>query len=656
MFQTFTLQKIFSDHALFQADASLVLNGTGESRAEIAARITRNGETVAQSSARSDKNGAFSLELKTPSASFAPCEITLQSRSDVFSIRDVLFGELWLASGQSNMELPNHAMANDQAILGEILDKKIRVYQLPTAPGNSDFPWEPFRMQDGAWLLPGENDRLAHVSAVALKFTTEIYDWLNRNAEVPVGFLNASRGGTPLPAWLPLDAIEKDERMAEKMKKIGNYPTPEAWNTRGDCNFQQSCCQYNVKIAPLEGAKVRGVLWYQGENEAAGEYDQKIYADYLRFYRRIYAERFGADPERFPMLSSLIYPWTYGASGECCVGYLNRAFVETATAEPENFIAAPVCDLAPSWAYHLNNHPIHPTNKYPLGARMASLALDNVYDRGNAQRSPAFLTSFERVGNRLRLRFDSVGDGLFLKGSRPIGLYVAGEDDVYMPAECEIASNGKSMEIWCDAVADPKNAAYAVQSLEPGCNLWSGMYPVYPFFTDREKRISIEARPWYDVSRASVWASRLRGDVLDLFFHPVWRPESGSEVCPDVAFTQEGQSLRVCAEAEDDAEFGCYVKSYPYNRLDLARFGKISVNLYNIENLSARFVAQWDGGEAEIPFEKTAKLGDGWARFEASLNDVPEDVSISSMHFRFSVANSPYNFVNLEKVRLWKKA
>ena len=654
----FTLQKIFSDGALFQADARLVINGKAGADAEITGKIFNESGLVSSASATADGEGNFTLELTTPAASFTKYDISLHCGKCGcdYTMHDVLFGELWLASGQSNMELPNAAITDVQKLYDEIAGKNIRVYHVdyPSFGGGGAFPWEPDRMMTGSWMTADDTAKLNGVSALGLKFVAELYDWLNGAEDVPVGFLNATWGGTSMPSWFPKDAIDADEYMKGRMQKIGNYPTPENWNNRGDCNFQQTSSQYNVKIAPLEGVKVRGVIWYQGENECGGEFHTKAYADYLRFYHKTYAERFGAFPDSFMMISSLIYPWTYGGSGECNVGYLNNAFVETAKEAPEKFAAAPICDLAPSWAYHQNNHPIHPTNKYPLGERMASLALDNVYGRGWDQTSPAHLTDWEIVGNRIRLNFAPVGFGLFVDGERPVGLYVAGDDGIYLPADCEIQPMSGTMEVWCDTIPEPKNVAYSVQSLEPCCNLWGGAYPIYPFFTDKENRISIEARPWYDTFRTSVWGSRMHDDVLDLFWHPIWHPESGSEVCPDTAFTLEGQSVRVCAEA-DDAEFGCYVKSYPYNKLDLWKFGKLTVNLYNTVNLNAKLVLEWKNGALEIPLTKSADLYGGWSTWEADLGGIPENADIRKMIFRFSHTACRYPFVNLEKVRLWKK-
>lgn len=647
------LQHIYSDNAVFQADSVIKIDGKANPQAPISVNILKASNIAAHFETESNENGEFSVEIKTPKASFDEYSIEfICQNGDKYVINGVLFGEVWLASGQSNMELPNCFQNGVNELYNTIKEKNIRVYHVdyPEFGGNGNFPWMPDTMMTGRWITPTETDRLNSVSAVALQFVDKIYDFINVSASVPVAFLNATWGGTSMPSWFPYDAIEEDEYIKERLKKLNNYPTHENWNTRGDVNFQQTCSQYNVKIAPLTGVKTRGVIWYQGENEAGGEYYANIYADYLRFYHKTYAKRFGADPNNFKMISSLIYPWTYGGSGECNVGYLNNAFVQTAIEAPDKFLAAPICDLAPSWAYAQGNHPIHPTNKYPLGERMAMLAIDNIYSSGSEQKMPAYMDKYEICGKRMRLHFESVGEGIYLDGAEPVGLYVAGDDDIYLPAECEIIASD-TIEIWCDAISEPKNAAYSVQSLEPCCNIHAGKYPVYPFFTDKEHYINIEARPWYDTTRTAVWAWKGHDDVLDLFYHPIWHPEYNSEVCCDRAFSLKNQSVRVCS---DFASFGCYVKSYPYNKLDLQKFKKLTVNLYNTNELTAALRLEGTNGVYEIPLIKCYDVGAGWSTYEAELGILPKDFEIIKMHFIFLQKNSKYHFVNLEKVRLWK--
>ncbi len=652
----FTLPHVFSNGALFQGNADLSITGQASPSTAVTAKIARDGMGICSALTKTDADGRFTLSLHTPAPSFDTYTITLTDGDEVRTMNDVLFGELWLASGQSNMEFANASNPGCKDMFSEVAPKTIRVYHVdyPSFGAEGEFPWEPDTLMTGHWVSADDDKHLGYVSALGLKFANDVYDFLNKNADVPVGFLNATWGGTSMPSWFKLAELEKEPDLCERMKKLGNYPTPENWNTKGGGNFQQTCCQYNVKIAPLEGVKVRGVIWYQGENECGGQYWHRMYADYLRAYHRMYTRLFAAYPNDFMMISSLIYPWTYGGSGECNVGYLNDAFVETALEAPGKFAYAPIGDLEPVWSYHQGNHPIHPANKYEVGYRMARLALTNVYG-DSGMKAPAYLSGVNQVGDTLRLTFSGVCGGLRV-GQNPSdalhGLYIAGDDGIYLPAEYEMIS-ADTIAVRNDAIAEPKHAAYAVQSLDVKCNLFCGEYPVTPFFTDKATYINIEQKPWYDTSVNSRWASRLRGDILDLFFHPVFHPIPGSEVCCDTAFKcQSNGSIRVCSE-DDEKTFGCYVKSYPYGKLDLQKFKGLRVNLYNTGSMTADLVLTTADGDTVVPLKKLEHIGYGWDRYEAEFGTLPE-AEITRMTFRFTRDTDRYHFVNMERIRLVK--
>ena len=302
------LQHVFSDGALFQAALLLTIRGQAAPDAALSAVITGKAGKAAEAAAKADAQGFFALTLNTPEASFDSYEIAVRCGGEEVILHDVLFGELWLASGQSNMELTNSAITGAEKLYEEVAPKTIRVYHVdyPAYGGDGQFPWEPDAWMTGRWLKADDAKAMAGVSAAGLKFANDLYDFLNEKKDVPVAFLNASWGGTSMRSWLPRAAIEADAYMAGRLEKLGLNITPENWNTREGGNFQQTSAMYNVKIAPLEGVKVRGVIWYQGENEASGEHRNRAYADYLRFYHKVYADRFAADPEDFMMISSLI--------------------------------------------------------------------------------------------------------------------------------------------------------------------------------------------------------------------------------------------------------------------------------------------------------------------------------------------------------------
>ncbi|MBR6747780.1 MAG: hypothetical protein IKM07_02490, partial [Clostridia bacterium] len=584
------LTTVFASHALFQADAPLVVSGMSTPGANVCATLRApDGSIAAAGCGTAGPDGFFGAEITTPEASFDAYTLTVSDGTDTIELADILFGELWLASGQSNMQMPNIFMNDKEALLELIRGMKIRVYNsLPNVYTDSNSPpWDPDYFCNGEWLESDNRDRLYHVSAMALKFCAELYPLLNEKRDVPIGFLNLSHGGVPLRTYLPKDAIDADPAMVALLRRIDRYPEREKWNPEGGANFQQCCAQYNMRIAPVTGCKVRGIIWYQGENECGSEYVNRIYADCLRFYYKVYCERFAAHPNDFLMISSLIYPWTYGESGECSMGYLNQAFIDTAVEAPEKFAVMPIGDLKPTWVAHEDvnpwhpvNHPIHPAPKYEQAVRMARLAAVRVYGE-EGQTAPGRLISCEQAGDHLQLRFYDVGSGLRVDGCHPRCLYVAGSDGNYLPADCRITAPD-TMEVWCDEIAEPVHAAYAVQSGEPMANLFADEYPLLPFFTDTEHRLEIEARPWYDSACNAVWVFQtVEVTWQDVFFRPVWKALPGSEICHDVAFTRSSEaSLRVMSE-DGSADFDVSVSAHKYNRLDLPKYAGLSIDLYN---------------------------------------------------------------------------
>ncbi len=648
------LRNVFSDNALFQADSEITLHGAAAENSSVCVCITGSEGVFCSACADADEKGEFAVTLKTPSASFDSREISVTCGAESAVLHNVLFGELWLASGQSNMELANASHPEFDTLQASMKDKLIRVYHCEYFPADESaaFPWDPVYDIGGRWILPSDRDGLAGVSACAFRFAVSVYDELNRESNIPVGILNNSWGGTSMPSWFPRDEMEKDEYIVSVLKRCGAYPVKEEWNSRGICNYQQTCAQYNVKIACIEGLKVRGVIWYQGENETGGQYWNRCYADYLRFYHRVYSKRFGADPDHFMMISSLIYPWIYGASGECSLGYINRAFIETALEAPDRFAFMPISDLPPRWAYHQGNHPIHPTNKYAVGERLARLALTNSYGF-DGQKRPATLESFEIIGNRVCLKFLNDGYDIVVNDVNGVlrGMYVAGEDNVYLPADYEIIS-GDTMEVWCDEIVKPEKVAYNIQSLEPGVDLFAGEFPVASFYSDNDNYIGIEARRWYDMTCDAVWGNRIHGEVLDLFYRPVWTPAEGTEVTRDFAFCCESIcSLRAEGEGRTAS---VTVKSYPYNRLDFEKFSGMKLNLFNTSHLAgAKLILRGENSTVtECAFEKTADLTGSWSAWKTSFT-LPEG-EISSMTFEFDFDCDEFRFVNMEKVRLLK--
>ena len=313
------LPSIFASGALYQQNAALTIHGQTDAGAVVDAELTGSAEhPFSAARVTADEAGAFSLTILCPAASMETWTITVTAGDEQHVMTDILFGDLWLASGQSNMELSNSFQPEEKEFLASLEGRQIRVYHVDNIEGGGAgmFPYEPTDEAPGRWRIMQDHDFMAWMSAAGTAFVKEVYDYLrSAGREMPIGFINSSWGGTGIPAWIPRSAMDKSGPLLERMKAIGAYPDAEKWNTRGDTNFQQSTCQYNWKIHCLVGVKFRGILWYQGENECWGEPRWRIYKDYLNLYHSTYKELFAAD-NNFPMISVLIYPWAY-SKGDC---------------------------------------------------------------------------------------------------------------------------------------------------------------------------------------------------------------------------------------------------------------------------------------------------------------------------------------------------
>ena len=679
------LPSIFASGALYQQNAELTLHGTADAGVTVDAVLTGSADhPFSAARVTADENGAFTLSLLCPAASMETWTLTVQAGEDTHTMTDILFGDLWLASGQSNMELSNNFQPETDDFLASLAGRQIRVYHVDNIEGGcgGQFPYEPTDTAPGRWREITDKDFMAWMSAAGTAFAKEVYDYLRTTGrEMPLGFINSSWGGTGIPAWIPRSAMDNAGALLERMRSLGAYPDAEKWNTRGDTNFQQPSCQYNWKIHCLVGVKLRGILWYQGENECGGEPHWRIYKDYLNLYHNTYKKLFAACDD-FPMISVLIYPWAY-SKGDCWLGYLNQAFIDAARERPDTFYFAPITDLSPVWGF-IGNHPIHPVHKYAVGKRLGMLAETAVYGK-EGQRSPAVMDGYTVEGSRILVHFSipgqnvpmdestaiRIGEEIVLnpKGQkRPIGLYICGASGTYVPADCEIIAPD-TIALSHPGIEAPVHAAYGYSSMEEGCNLWAGCYPLAYFRTD-DKRwnaentdgiISIESKPWLDPTRTSVWTADLRpacGELLDVFYRPVWKASCGCETAHDRAFTLADGSIRIALSATEydpavrSSVIGAFVEAHPYNRLDLQKYTSLRLRMLNCEHTALSLVLTYrekDGVQLTktIAAEKTADLHHGWAEYTISLDGIPEG-EILKMEFRAALTDTYYHFVNLE--------
>ena len=649
------MPSVFASNALFQHSNTLTLRGTASGK--LSAGIIRADGTVFDSTAAEcGENGAFALTLKTPAASFEKYRIILRDSDDERALDNILFGELWLASGQSNMELENFAIDGFREYIDSLKGLPLRIYlqnELDNAEqlNEGPMPMEPEDTLNGVWGEASDMKVARCASALGTAFIKKLYlRYKQAGRDIPMGFVSCSVGATRIESWLPYSDLEDDDGTAHPHE---NKPDPETWNSFGWFNFLQSTALYNRKICALQGLKFYSIVWYQGESniDRPGAYER--YKRYLRRYYNTYSRLFAADSE-FRVVMAMLCPYSYGSNSECKMTAINNAISDMAHECPEHFTAVPSYDLPQVWGVDPFYHPIHPTNKYPFGERIADAYADGIT-------APTFAFAAQD-GKRLLLRFNDLNGELHTDGERVYGLYIRGEDTPYMEAECEII-DGEMLAAYHPYIERPVHAAYQAASLAQGGNLCGGALPVAQFCTEDPWTLELDAKPWLFTEKPESWVFNCNGDIAendyyDCGMRPNWMPLSGSEICVDRFFKKRIASLRICGETNI---FGAYFKSRRYSELDLQKYAGIRFMLFNANAVSRgggsvrmeiRFRPERNG--EYIVTRRAFRLNEpdfGWAEFALPFGKLPDDKIVSAA-LVFDTGANLYHFVCIDDLHM----
>lgn len=407
-------------------------------------------------SAKADASGAWRVILDPLTASAENRSLTVTDGSAETRIDDVLVGEVWICSGQSNMEW---SVYNDPALAKEAAtanDPALRLRTMQKVPAPKErtniigSPWLPCtsdNLRVGCDGAPGTPQNRLGFSAVAYVFGRE----LRKQLKVPVGLVETSWGGTRIEAWTPKDA-----------QPI--VPSPP-----GNGAPQQPSALYQGMVLPWVGYAIRGVIWYQGESNCIQK-DGMAYAD--RMQALVSGWRAAWNQGEFPFYFVQIAPFTY-ADGLLPVFW--QAQTAAAARIPASGMA--VTQDVGNWK------DIHPANKTPVGQRLARLALSRTYGIKSPDDSGPIFKSAKVDGSRVRIEFDHAASGLKARDGKPLtGFELAGEDGRFEPAKAE--SFGKSIVVTSPNVVKPKKLRFAWAQGQDA-NLVNGeMLPAVTFSTE----------------------------------------------------------------------------------------------------------------------------------------------------------------------------
>lgn len=391
------LPALFGDNMVFQRNSQAPIWGWTHPGAEVSVRASWNQEEV---KVQASSTGTWTATLSTPDAG-GPYTVTVSSGSDLV-LSNVMVGEVWICSGQSNMEWSMNASADGREDIASANVPGVRLFHVPKS--GADYPQI---MGEGSWKATTP-ESVAGFSAVAYYFGRRLHEELG----VPIGLINVSWGGTPAEVWIPADRVVKNARFVEantKQRKAARWPA-------------QPGVVYNAMINPLVPTAIAGAIWYQGEGNTAAPF---VYKDLMQQLIEGWRQAFRKD---FPFYYVQIAPFTYGDFES---GTLIRE-------QQVKLLEVPRTGMVVISDHVENVKDIHPRYKKPVGERLANLALSDTYGRTEIiARSPVYKRMAVEK-NRIRIWFDNVPTGLVSKGKELTEFQIAGEDRKFVPARARI--------------------------------------------------------------------------------------------------------------------------------------------------------------------------------------------------------------------------
>lgn len=350
-----------------------------------------------------DHNSRWKVTLSTPAAG-GPYTISIKTTYEVI-LQNVMIGEVWLCSGQSNMEWSMNASADGVEEIPNANHPNIRLFHVARSAANF-----PQIRGEGKWTVCTP-ETVAGFSAVGYFFGKKLHSDLN----VPIGLIASSWGGTPAEAWTPDSVIYSDEELKVSSEKISH----RRWGPKEPGHI------YNSMIHPSTPFSLAGVIWYQGESnvEAPDSY-KKLMEAMINSWRTAFNKQ-------FPFYYVQIAPYAYDRPYE---GTLIRE-QQTKMLDIPNTGMVVISDVVE------DVKDIHPRFKKPVGERLANYALTETYGKsGMAYKSPMY-KSMKIDKDKIIISFDDCPNGLISKGGDPTEFMIAGEDRRFIPAVAKIKEN-----------------------------------------------------------------------------------------------------------------------------------------------------------------------------------------------------------------------
>ena len=462
------LPNVIGNGMVLQCDMPVPIWGWADAGEEVT--VSFAGETK---NTKTGKNGKWMVKLSPLKANAKPANLTVKGSNEI-KLENILVGEVWICSGQSNMEWSIRSSMNAKEEIAASDHPGIRLFNVP---GHKTHPKPQQRLAIPTEWKVCKPDTSANFSAVGYYFGRRLHKELG----VPVGLVGSNWGGTRIEPWTTLAGFESVSELSKEAEKVKSYKA----DTKVGGGSPSAI--YNQMVHPLAPFAMRGGIWYQGESNG-GEHMSYYHKKHalVNGWRKVFQNKDLAF--YWVQLANFQNPGTNPAGGD---GWAKIREAQTKALDIPHTGMAVAIDLADAH----NPRDIHPRNKQDVGGRLAQWALHQTYDKKNLVPTGPLYTSHKVKGNMIHLSFDHVGKGLMVgkktkleptaevKGGKLEHFSIAGEDKKWVWADAAI--EGDTVVVSSKEVKKPVAVRYGFTMNPANANLYNkDGIPALPFRTD----------------------------------------------------------------------------------------------------------------------------------------------------------------------------
>lgn len=449
------LPEILSDNMVLQQQTQVCLWGEAKINAKIIICPSWDNKEYAVTA---DTNGKWITKIPTPSASYNIHTISISDGEEII-LKNILIGEVWFCSGQSNMEMPLKGFWNcpiagaNETIATSSKWKAIRV---ATIEKNGQL--QPANYCKGSWEISNPTNS-PDFSATAFNFAMI----MNQVLDIPIGIINCSWGGSMVEGWLPREIVAQypDIDLNRDIRKENGH---EWWHCLSPT------LMYNGMLKPLQNYTIKGFLWYQGESNVG---KHTTYAERLKTMVELWRKEWGLG--ELPFYYVEIAPYNSTKTTGCALlreaQFKAQSIISNCGMISTNDLVEP---------YEMKN--VHPKNKKDVGKRLAYMALNKTYHIPEIQAYGPTYKSMDIKNETVILSFEHAEEG-FNRQSDMVGFEIAGDNKIFYPAKAEVFNNFQ-IKVTCDKVTHPVAVRYCFRDFQIGNVANLRELPLYPFRTD----------------------------------------------------------------------------------------------------------------------------------------------------------------------------